>query len=113
GPAPLTHVPACSASTGSALRPDELVERSDGLSAGDRDVASIVLPPGDAQLVERVGEDSADVVGGIGEEVARVGVTLRRPADVSLGPVGDAAPVAVDQPPDQRPRILVDELLLP
>src|SRR4051812_10935531 len=91
--------------SGSALRADELVQRGDRFATGDRDVPGVALPPGDAQLVECVREDLADVVRRVGEEVTRIGVALDRVADPALGPVGNATAVAVDQPADQRPRI--------
>src|SRR3954469_23796114 len=95
------------------LRSHELVEGSDGLATGDRDVARVALAPGDPELVEGVGEDAADVVGGVAEEVARVGVALGCAAHPALRPVRDATAVGVDEPADQRPRICANHLQLP
>src|SRR3954447_5371110 len=95
------------------LRSHELVEGSDSLATGNRDVARVALAPGNPELVERVGEDVADVVGGIAEEVARIRVALRGAAHPAFRPVRDATAVGVDEPADQRPRICADHLQLP
>ena len=47
------------------------------------------------------------------ELVARIGVALDRAADLPLSPVDAAPPVGVNEPPNQRPRILINELALP
>src|SRR3954453_526805 len=95
------------------LRSHELVEGSDGLATGDRDVARVALAPGDPELVEGVGEDAADVVGGVAEEGARIGVALGGGAQRALRPVRDATAVGLDEPADQRPRIYANHLQLP
>src|ERR1051326_2374588 len=97
----------------SGLWADELVERRDGFAPRDADRVPAVLLPGDFHQVERSGEDAENVAGHVAEEIARVLVTLDRVADAFLSPVDDAAAVRVNEPANERTRILTDKFELP
>ena len=88
-----------------------------GCLAGDGDVEGIAAAgeggPLETHLVEGVGEELADVVRLVGEEVARVLIALALTSDEAGRPVGDAAAVGVDETADECPRVGIDNLLLP
>ena len=92
----------------SVLRPDVSVHEGDGRPSGYGDVERVAAPrqggPLDAYGGERVGEQLADVVGLVGEEVPGVLVPLALATDEAGGPVGDAAAVGVDEARGRTPR---------
>jgi hypothetical protein len=67
----------------------------------------------DTEQVERPLAQLEDVLGAVGEEVARVLVPLSLAADQSLGPVGDPTPVGVEQSAQEAPRVLFHDGRLP
>lgn len=88
---------------------------TEALRAGDVERDPVACAPGplDAERVEGVGVQAADVGRDVGEEVPGIFVALEYPADAPLGPIGDAAAVGVDEAPDERPGVSVDDRLLP
>ena len=66
-------------------------------------------PPSDANLIEHAAEHADNVGRFVAEEVSRVGVGLVAPPDR----IERAASVGVDQPAQQFPRVIGDEVSLP
>lgn len=101
----------------SVLGPDVHVHQRYGGFAGHGDVVRHRAAPGhlplDTDPVQGPAVEPPDVVGLVGEEIARVLVPLPPSADHARRPVGDPAAVGVHQPADQLPGVGLDDLLLP
>ena len=94
----------------SRLRPHVLVQQRDARAVRDRDVALVGLRPAQAELLARRAEQPADVRGHVREEPARILVLGDAPArQLGLEAVDGAAPVGVQQPAQELPRVLLDD----
>ncbi len=91
------------------LRAYELIEPRYRFASGDRYVGCVHLAPLNSELIAGHGEDPADVLRGIGEGVARIGVGPAAHED----PVGRATAIGVNEASNQKSGIPLGQPSLP